>query len=207
MKAFTCLTAIAAAYPEDNVDTDKIIPARFLKTISKAGLGAALFNDVRRTASGELRDDFVLNHSPWDRAGILVTGTNFGCGSSREHAPWALADFGIHCIIAASFADIFYNNCLKNGILPVTLDARDLSSVFEAARTPATASITVDLSQRRITIAGAVPISFEIDADAAAMLLEGQDEVTQSLLHEDAIRAFEKKSDLIMAWQPSTLPR
>ncbi|MGH6954522.1 MAG: 3-isopropylmalate dehydratase small subunit, partial [Alphaproteobacteria bacterium] len=149
MEKFTVITGVAAPFPLANVDTDRIIPARFLKTIKRTGLGAHLFNDIRFNADGSERPDFVLNQPPYREAKILVAGVNFGCGSSREHAPWALLDFGIRSVVAESFADIFFNNCFKNGILPVALAPDQIKRLMDDARGP-DPTLTVDLPAERI---------------------------------------------------------
>src|SRR6266478_4146212 len=151
MQKFTTLTAIAAHLPMINVDTDMIIPKQFLKTTKRTGLGKALFHELRTRADGSQNPDFVLNKPSYSHAQILVTGANFGCGSSREHAPWALLDFGIRCVIASSFADIFYNNCFKNGILPIALPQEDVDKLMDDAERGANAIITIDLAKQEIT--------------------------------------------------------
>src|SRR4051795_12559260 len=151
MPPFTKLTAIAAPLPMTNVDTDKIIPAKWLKTIQRTGLGGALFESMRYLADGSEHPEFILNREPWPDAQILIAGNTFGCGSSREHAPWALLDFGIRCVIAASFADIFYNNCFKNGILPIVLPQAEVDKLMGDAEKGANARLTVDLARQEIT--------------------------------------------------------
>jgi 3-isopropylmalate/(R)-2-methylmalate dehydratase small subunit len=164
MQKFTTLTAVAAPLPMINVDTDMIIPKQFLKTIQRTGLGKHLFDEMRYTTEGKEIPDFVLNKPAYRKAQILVTGQNFGCGSSREHAPWALADFGIRCVIATSFADIFYNNCFKNGILPIVLPQEDVDKLMDDANRGANAVISVDLEKQEIRGPDGGMIKFDIDA-------------------------------------------
>jgi 3-isopropylmalate/(R)-2-methylmalate dehydratase small subunit len=175
MQPFTHLDAIAAPLPLANVDTDKILAGRFLKTISREGLGEKLFWSLRQDPA------FVLNRAPWADAGILIALDNFGCGSSREHAPWALLDFGIRCVIAPSIADIFYNNCFKNGILPVVLPVAEVNRLMDLTTNPATAQLTVDLPTQSILAAEGVPIRFDIDPRLKRDLLEGVDEIGDTL--------------------------
>ena len=191
MKPFTILTAIAAPLPLQNVDTDMIIPKQFLKTIQRTGLREGLFYEMRYDVNGTRIDDFVLHNAPYDTAQILVSGDNFGCGSSREHAPWALLDFGIRCVIAPSFADIFYNNCFKNGILPVALPQTQVDALTQAAE--AQQPITVDLEKQTVT-SGNHSFSFEVDAFRKHCLLNGLDEVGLTMARGDAISAYEAKA-------------
>nr|WP_314434154.1 3-isopropylmalate dehydratase small subunit [uncultured Brevundimonas sp.] len=191
MQPFSCLTGVAAALPLVNIDTDKILAGQFLKTTSRAGLGVHLFHAMRYAVDGSDRSDFVLNRDPWRGASILIAGDNFGCGSSREHAPWALLDFGIRCIIAPSFADIFYNNCFKNGILPVVLGVEAIQSLIDAAEDPKSATMTVDLPSQTITLSTGVSFHFDVDPDRKQGLLEGRDEIGQSLKAFETIRAWE----------------
>jgi len=194
MKPFNHLTAIAAPLALENVDTDKILPARFLKTISREGLGRFLFATLREDA------DFVLNRAPWDRAGVLVALDNFGCGSSREHAPWALLDFGIRCVIVPSIADIFYSNCFKNGILPIVLPATDVRTLLALAADPATAEISVDLPNQAITASSRGPIAFDIDAKRKHDLLNGVDEIARTLTLGDSIDALGRRRIAAQPW-------
>lgn len=190
MQKFTTFEAIAAPLPIMNVDTDMIIPKQFLKTIKRTGLGANLFDEMRFDMSGNEIPDFVLNNEPYRKAGIIISGNNFGCGSSREHAPWALLDFGIRCIIAPSFADIFYNNCFKNGILPVVLDKEQVDVLTKHAQSDKP-HIAVDLPEQTISY-GDQTISFDIDPERKRCLLEGLDDIGQTLAHVTAIDAFEQ---------------
>ncbi|WP_372002755.1 3-isopropylmalate dehydratase small subunit [Tistrella mobilis] len=200
MDKFTTLTGIAASFPRVNIDTDLIIPKQYLTTIKRTGLGVGLFSDVRYDRDGNETSDFVLNKAPWREAKILLAGDNFGCGSSREHAPWALLDFGIRCIIAPSFADIFYNNCFKNGILPVKLDEALVQSLMPLAENPETAVMTVDLAAQEIRAQGREPIRFEIDGFRRHCLLEGLDDIGITLTSEDRITAFEAKQKAAQPW-------
>jgi 3-isopropylmalate/(R)-2-methylmalate dehydratase small subunit len=173
MEKFTTLTAVAAPLPMINVDTDMIIPKQFLKTIQRTGLGKHLFDEMRYTPDGKELPDFVLNKPAYRKARILVTGQNFGCGSSREHAPWALADFGIRCVIAPSFADIFYNNCFKNGILPIKLPQEDIDKLMDDASRGAHAVVTVDLAKQEIRGPDGGCIRFDVDAFRKQCLING----------------------------------
>ena len=193
MQPFRSLTAVAASLPMDNVDTDAIIPARFLKTLRRAGLGAQLFADLR----GEGKD-FVLDRPPFDKAGILVAGANFGCGSSREHAPWALADFGIRCIIAPSFADIFHANCFANGILPVAMeDAAMLAELRAAAERGEEVSVSLEDCSIRFANRTA---DFTLDETRRQALLEGRDAIGGTLCLEGKIAAYEAERATKMPW-------
>ena len=194
MKPFDRLTGIAASLPLSNIDTDKILAGRFLKTTRRVGLGVHLFSTMRYDADGGERADFVLNQPPWRQASLLIAGDNFGCGSSREHAPWALLDFGIRCIVAPSFADIFYNNCFKNGILPVVLPAELIERLNADASHAATATMHVDLPSQILTRSDGEAIAFDVDPDRKQGLLEGRDEIAQSLTAIDAIRAWEARA-------------
>jgi 3-isopropylmalate/(R)-2-methylmalate dehydratase small subunit len=200
MDKFTTLTGVAAPLPLINVDTDMIIPKQFLKTIKRTGLGKNLFDEMRYGADGAENPDFVLNRPAYRKAVILVTGDNFGCGSSREHAPWALLDFGIRCVIAPSFADIFYNNCFKNGILPVKLPQEDVDKLMDDAGRGANAILTVDLEAQTITGPDGGSISFEIDPFLKRCLLEGLDDIGLTLEKGDAIDAFEKRRAQAAPW-------
>jgi 3-isopropylmalate/(R)-2-methylmalate dehydratase small subunit len=191
MQPFTVLTAVAAPLPLANVDTDQIIPARFLKTIQRTGLGRNLFDTMRYDPAGAEKPEFVLNQEPYRKAGVLIACENFGCGSSREHAPWALADFGIRCVIAPSFADIFHNNCTKNGILPIVLPKAVCEALMEDARLGSNARVTVDLERQVVTRPNGEEISFTVDPMRRRMLLHGLDDIAQTLEHQGAIDAFE----------------
>ncbi|MFM9864578.1 MAG: 3-isopropylmalate dehydratase small subunit, partial [Micropepsaceae bacterium] len=184
MQKFTTLTAVAAPLPMINVDTDMIIPKQFLKTIQRTGLGKHLFEEMRYTTAGAEIADFVLNKPAYRKAQILVTGQNFGCGSSREHAPWALADFGIRCVIATSFADIFYNNCFKNGILPIVLPQDDVDKLMDDANRGSNAVVTVDLEKQEIRGPDGGMIKFDVDPFRKQCLLNGWDDIGLTLRHE-----------------------
>ena len=199
MQAFTTLTGVAAPLPLANVDTDKIIPARFLKTIKRTGLGVHAFDTLRYDASGAERADFVLNQEPYRHAEILIAHENFGCGSSREHAPWALLDFGIRCVIAPSFADIFHGNSFKNGILPIALPREVCDLLMEDARMGGNARLSVDLARQVVVRPSGEEIPFEIDAFRKHLLLNGLDDIDQTMLRGTAIDSYEAK-------QPSWLP-
>jgi 3-isopropylmalate/(R)-2-methylmalate dehydratase small subunit len=199
MDKFTLLTAIAAPLNVANVDTDMIIPARFLKTIKRTGLGVSLFANIRYNADGSEKPDFVLNQPKYRKAEILVVGDNFGCGSSREHAPWALLDFGIRCVIAPSFADIFFNNCFKNGILPIALPEEIVAKLMEDAALGTNARLTVDLENQVVVRPDGSKIPFEVDPFRKHCLLNGLDDIGLTLEHTAAISAYEAK---IPAWQP-----
>jgi len=200
MQAFTKLTGIAAPLPRANVDTDQIIPARFLKSISRQGFGKYLFANFRYREDGSENPDFVLNQEPWRHAEILIAFENFGCGSSREHAPWALLDFGIRCVIAPDFADIFHNNCFKNGILPVKLPREVCEKLMEDARLGANARITVDLEREVVVRPNGEEIPFQVDPLRRHLLLNGLDDIGQTLQHAAAIDAFEAKQRAAQPW-------
>jgi 3-isopropylmalate/(R)-2-methylmalate dehydratase small subunit len=192
MERFTVLTGVAAPLPLVNVDTDMIIPKQFLKTIKRTGLGSALFDEMRYDRSGKEIPGFVLNQPAYREAKILIAGDNFGCGSSREHAPWALLDFGIRCVISTSFADIFYNNCFKNGILPITVSAEDLKKLHDDAERGANATITIDLPNQEIRGPYGGVVRFEIDPFRKHCLLNGLDDIGLTLEKAEAIDRFEK---------------
>ena len=200
MDSFTTLTGIAAPLPLMNVDTDMIIPKQFLKTIKRTGLGVNLFDEMRYDETGAERPDFVLNRPAYRDAQILVAGENFGCGSSREHAPWAIADFGIRCIVAPSFADIFHNNCFKNGILPVTLPQEQVDALMRDAERGANARIAVDLEAQTITASDGEVFSFEIDPFLKRCLLEGLDDIGLTLEKATAIDTFEGTAAQARPW-------
>ncbi len=197
MKKFTTLKSIPAYLPIVNIDTDMIIPKQFLKTIKRTGLGKNLFFEMRYDDMGKEIDDFVLNQNPFNNSKILITGKNFGCGSSREHAPWALLDFGITCVISSSFADIFYSNCFKNGILPITLDNEKIKELSEYAKRKE--EISIDLNEEKI-IFGNSEIKFKVDAFKKKCLLEGLDDIALSLKKSDKIENFEKALKAKKPW-------
>jgi 3-isopropylmalate/(R)-2-methylmalate dehydratase small subunit len=200
MEKFDKLTGTAAPLPLINVDTDMIIPKQFLKTIKRSGLGKNLFDEMRYDDQGNEIPDFVLNRPAYRDAQILVAGENFGCGSSREHAPWALLDFGIRCVIAPSFADIFFNNCFKNGILPIVLPQEDMDKLMDDAERGSNAKITVDLENQVISGPDGGSISFEVDPFRKHCLLNGLDDIGLTLERSDAIDAFEAKMDTETPW-------
>lgn len=201
MQPFTTLTGIAAPLPMSNVDTDKIIPARFLKTIARTGLGVSLFCEMRYEDDGSERPEFVLNREPWRKAQILIAGENFGCGSSREHAPWALLDFGIRCVIAPSFADIFFNNCFKNGVLPIVLPQDEVEALMREAESAPDPTFTVDLETQTITRAtGNQPIAFEVDAFRRHCLLNGLDDIGLTMQKAPKIGDFEQRQRRSQPW-------
>src|ERR1700726_356406 len=179
--------------PIDNIDTDQIIPARFLKTISKSGLGDQLFNDWRYDASGAPNSDFVLNRPEAVGAHVLVAGDNFGCGSSREHAPWALLQFGIRCVISTSFGDIFYNNCFKNGVLPIRVSQQDLDKLFDDAERGANATLSIDLAKQEIRGPDGGKVTFEIDAFRKHCLINGLDDIGLTMEKKASIDAYEAR--------------
>ena len=201
MQPFTKLTGIAAPLPMVNVDTDKIIPARFLKTIKRTGLGVSLFNELRYHDDGSERPDFVLNREPYRRAEILIAGENFGCGSSREHAPWALLDFGIRAVIAPGFADIFYNNCFKNGVLPVVLPQDQVDELMRQAAELERPVFTVDLEAQEVYREGSNQhFRFEIDPFRKHCLLNGLDDVGLTLQKGDRIASYEERPRFEQPW-------
>jgi 3-isopropylmalate/(R)-2-methylmalate dehydratase small subunit len=200
MEKFTTLTGIAAPMPLVNIDTDMIIPKQYLKTIQRTGLGRALFDELRYFPDGTENPDFVLNQPAYRNAQILVVGDNFGCGSSREHAPWALLDFGIRCLISTAFADIFYANCFKNGILPVVLPRATVDHLMEDARKGANARITVDLAAQTVTASDGTVFAFEIDPFRKHCLLNGLDEIGLTLEKASAIDAYEARAAKARPW-------
>ncbi|MEL7100854.1 MAG: 3-isopropylmalate dehydratase small subunit [Pseudomonadota bacterium] len=200
MDKFTTLTGIAAPLPLINIDTDMIIPKQFLKTIKRSGLGVNLFDEMRYDDDGKELPDFVLNQPQYREAEILVAGDNFGCGSSREHAPWAIKDFGIRCIIAPSFADIFYNNCFKNGILPIALPQEAVDVLMKDAEKGANARMTVDLEAQSVTTSDGETFSFEVDSFKKHCLMEGLDDIGLSMEKAPAIDAFEAKVSAERPW-------
>ncbi len=200
MDKFTSVTSVAAPLPMINVDTDMIIPKQFLKTIKRTGLGKSLFYEMRFDDQGKESPDFVLNKPAYRNAKILVAGDNFGCGSSREHAPWALLDFGIRCVISTSFADIFYNNCFKNGILPVVVSAEDLAKLMDDAERGANATLTVDLEKQEIRGPDGGVVRFDIDPFRKKCLMEGLDDIGLTMKKADKIQAFEETASLSRPW-------
>ena len=199
MEKFQPVRSSVAVLDRQNVDTDMIIPKQFLKTVVRDGLGEGLFFDLRFTPEGEKKPDFVLNKDPWRQAKILITGENFGCGSSREHAPWALRGFGIRVIVASRFADIFYNNCFQNALLPIVLPEEEVRKLMEQASRGGNVVFTVDLERQEIdTPDGSVP--FEIDAERKKILLEGRDAIACSLEQLTLIEEFEKRQCTQQPW-------
>ena len=200
MEKFKNITAVAAPLPEVNVDTDKIIPKQYLKTIERTGLGKGLFSELRYNDDGTENEDFVLNKSQYRNAKILVAGDNFGCGSSREHAPWALLDFGIKVVISTSFADIFYNNCFKNGMLPIVLDEKEVSLLMEETERGSNATLTVDLESQDITTSDGNKINFKIDKFLKHCLLNGLDDIALTLEKNSEIGSYEDKIKSQRPW-------
>ena len=200
MEKFTVLTGVAAPLPMINVDTDMIIPKQFLKTIKRTGLGKNLFDEMRYTQDGAEIADFVLNKPAYRSAKVLVAGANFGCGSSREHAPWAIADFGIRCIIAPSFADIFFNNCFKNGILPIKLPTEQVDALMKQAENGANATFTVDLENQVVVAPDGSKTAFEVDSFRKHCLLNGLDDIGLTLMKGDKIEAFEAARKQSAPW-------
>ncbi len=200
MKAFTTLTGVAAPLPMANVDTDKIIAARFLKTIARTGLGKNLFHAMRFNDDGSEKPDFILNQEPYRHAEILIAFENFGCGSSREHAPWALLDFGIRCVIAPDFADIFHNNSTKNGILPIRLPREICEALMEDAKMGGNARLTIDLERQVVVRPSGEEIPFEVDAFRKHCLLNGLDDIGQTMQHAPAIDDYEAKRRAEAPW-------
>ena len=200
MEKFTVLEGVAAPLRMINVDTDAIIPKQYLKTIKRTGLGVGLFSEKRYRDDGSENPDFVLNKPAWRNAAILVAGDNFGCGSSREHAPWALRDFGISCVISTSFGDIFYNNCFKNGILAITVSPQDLEKLFDDAERGANARLTIDLEKQEIRGPDGGVISFDIDPHRKHCLLNGLDDIGLTLVKRDRIARFEAKAKAARPW-------
>jgi 3-isopropylmalate/(R)-2-methylmalate dehydratase small subunit len=200
MQPFKTLTSVAAPLPQVNIDTDKIIPKQYLKTIQRTGLGKGLFSEMRYKDDGSDNPDFVLNKPAYRNAEILVAGDNFGCGSSREHAPWALLDFGIRCVISTSFADIFYNNCFQNGILPVVVSPEDLDKLLDDAERGANARLTVDLETQEIHGPDGGVIRFEIDTFRKHCLLNGLDHIGLTMNKADSIADYEARNAEARPW-------
>jgi 3-isopropylmalate/(R)-2-methylmalate dehydratase small subunit len=199
MEAFVRLDAPAAPLPLANIDTDQIIPKQFLKTVERAGLAKGLFYEYRFDQQGREIADFVLNQPAYKNAGVLITGDNFGCGSSREHAPWALMDFGIRCVVSTSFADIFYNNCFQNGLLPVVLKAAEVQQLMEEAR-GGNHVVSVDLESQTVTSPSGAVFTFEIDPQRKAKMLQGLDAIGETLQSAPAIDTYEMKRALSQPW-------
>jgi len=197
MEKFDILKSVPAYLPMMNVDTDMIIPKQFLKTIKRSGLGKSLFFEMRYDEQGKKVNDFVLNTEPYDKSSILLAGKNFGCGSSREHAPWALLDFGIKCVISPSFADIFYNNCFKNGMLPIVLDQKQLEELIEYSERKE--AIEINLTEQKIKLGNKI-ISFEVDAFKKKCLLNGLDDIALSLEKSEKISSYEKNIQKTKPW-------
>ena len=197
MNKFSTLKSIPAYLPIVNIDTDMIIPKQFLKTIKRTGLGKNLFYEMRYDEKGNIIDEFILNKSPYDNSKILIAGNNFGCGSSREHAPWALLDFGITCVISTSYADIFYNNCFKNGILPIKISEQIISELSEYSKRKE--EIKVDLENQEISF-GNKTVRFELDSFKKKCLIEGLDDIDLSMKKIDNVNNFEKKMSLDKPW-------
>lgn len=200
MEKFTVLEGVAAPLKIINVDTDMIIPKQYLKTIKRTGLGKGLFSEQRYKDDGSENPDFVLNKPSYRNAKILVAGDNFGCGSSREHAPWALADFGIKCVISTSFGDIFYNNCFKNGILPIRVSPEDLEKLFDDAGRGSNATLTVDLASQEIRGPDGGTVKFEIDAFRKHCLINGLDDIGLTMEKSASIASFEAKEKVSRPW-------
>ena len=200
MQKFTALTGIAAPMALVNIDTDMIIPKQFLKTIARTGLGKNLFDEMRYTLDGAEIPEFVLNQPAYRQAEILVAGDNFGCGSSREHAPWALLDFGIRCVISTSFADIFYNNCFKNGILPIVMPPEVVDLLMADAKKGANARQTVDLAAQTVTTSDGQVFGFEVDSHRKHCLINGLDDIGLTLEKVAAIDSFEKRQATLRPW-------
>jgi 3-isopropylmalate/(R)-2-methylmalate dehydratase small subunit len=200
MDAFTTLSGIAAPMPLVNIDTDMIIPKQYLKTILRTGLGVALFDEMRYNEDGSEKPEFVLNQPQYRKAQVLVAGDNFGCGSSREHAPWALADFGIKCVISTSFADIFFNNCFKNGILPIVLPEADRDACMTDAEKGANARVEIDLAAQTITLSDGTVITFQIDQFRKHCLLNGLDDIGLTMEKAASIATFEGQAAQARPW-------
>ena len=200
MDKFNTLIGIAAPMPLVNIDTDMIIPKQFLKTIKRSGLGVNLFDEMRYDRQGNEIPDFVLNQEAYRQAEILVAGENFGCGSSREHAPWAIKDFGIRCVIAPSFSDIFYNNCFKNGILPIALPPETVDVLMKDAEKGANARMTVDLEAQTVTTSDGEVFGFEVDAFKKHCLMEGLDDIGLTMAKADSIDSYEAIASQARPW-------
>ena len=200
MKTFTTLSGPAAPLPMINVDTDQIIPKQYLSAISRAGLGKGLLHDFRYDSAGKERPDFILNREPYRSAKILLAGNNFGCGSSREHAPWSLDDFGIRCVIAPGFADIFFNNCVKNGVLLIVMEEAKVNELMALVDNPQSCKMTVDLEAQCIILSDGSSVFFEIESFRKHRLLNGLDDIEITLQKDSEISAFEAKQKATMPW-------
>lgn len=200
MEKFTSLTGVAAPLPMVNIDTDMVIPKDYLKTTARTGLGRHLFAEMRYREDGSERAEFVLNRPAYRQASILIAFENFGCGSSREHAPWALRDFGIRCVIAPSFADIFFNNCFKNGVLPIVLSEGDVDSLFQEVEGKEGYRLTIDLDRQVVVTPSGRELSFSVDSFRKYCMLNGLDEIGLTLRHADKIKAFEQKRLATQPW-------
>jgi 3-isopropylmalate/(R)-2-methylmalate dehydratase small subunit len=200
MEQFTRLEGVAAPMRIINVDTDMVIPKQYLKTIKRTGLGKGLFSEMRYKDNGSENPDFVLNKPAYRKAKILVAGDNFGCGSSREHAPWALMDFGIRCVISTSFGDIFYNNCFKNGVLPIRVSPEDLEKLFDDAERGANATLTVDLEKQEIRGPDGGVVKFEIDVFRKHCMLNGLDDIGLTKQKQAKIESYERKAAAVRPW-------
>ena len=200
MRKFETFSGVAVPMADHNIDTDRIIPARFLKTIKRTGLGVNLFNDIRYNDDGSEKEDFILNQSHYRNSEILVAGDNFGCGSSREHAPWAITDFGIRCVISTSFADIFFNNSFKNGLLLIKVTPEQRDALLEDAARGENARIEIDLENQKIIRPDGEEITFDVDPFRKHCLLEGLDDIGITLQSDDRISSFEEKQKQSMPW-------
>ena len=200
MDKFTTLEGVAAPLRIINVDTDMIIPKQYLKTIKRTGLGVGLFSELRYKEDGSENPDFVLNKPAYRKAKILVAEDNFGCGSSREHAPWALMDYGIRCVISTQFGDIFYNNCFKNGVLPIKVSKEDLAKLFDDAERGANATLSIDLEKQEVRGPDGGVVKFEIDPHLKHLMLNGLDDIGRTNLQKDKIESFEDKSKAARPW-------
>ena len=200
MQKFDTLEGVAAPLPMINVDTDKVIPKQYLKTIKRTGLGTGLFAEMRYNADGSENPDFVLNKPAYRKAKILVADDNFGCGSSREHAPWALMDFGITCVISTSFGDIFYNNCFKNGVLPIKVARDDLEKLFDDAERGANATLSIDLEKQEIRGPDGGVVKFDIEPHRKHALLSGLDDIGLTMRKQDKIESFERQAKNARPW-------
>jgi 3-isopropylmalate/(R)-2-methylmalate dehydratase small subunit len=200
MEKFTKLEGVAAPLKIINVDTDMIIPKQYLETVKRTGLGVGLFSELRFNPDGTENKDFVLNKPAYRKAKILVAGDNFGCGSSREHAPWALLDYGIRCVISTQFGDIFYNNCFKNGILPIKVSPEDLEKLFDDAERGANATLTIDLENQEIRGPDGGVVKFDIDSHRKHCLLNGLDDIGLTMVKKDKINAYESRQQTERPW-------